>query len=334
MPSNRPQTQAAEDPPAPTLTVAAVARRLGVAPATLRTWARRYGLGPSAHEAGAHRRYSHADVTRLMVMRRLTLEGVAPGEAARIAVSTPVDDASGAALATVTTLPSPDGEGAAPPVDFGRAGGGNVVALPDAGPAARGLARAALSLDSRECARILQAAVEIEGAQNAWDALVVPVLVALGKRWETTGAGVESEHLLSESVLAVLHAHTLGQKVRGNATVLLAGAEEEQHVMPIHVVAAALAERGMGTRVLGGRVPRDALAAAVRRSGPAAVLVYATLPLEDAAQLNVLPRMRPAPRLLLGGPGWDPVDLPEGVDGVRVSTVGQAVREIVAAVSG
>ncbi len=56
--------------PTPTLTVAAVARRLGVAPSTLRTWDRRYGLGPSAHTAGAHRRYSPADVARLMVMRR------------------------------------------------------------------------------------------------------------------------------------------------------------------------------------------------------------------------------------------------------------------------
>ena len=34
-------------PPLPALAVAAVARRLGVAPATLRTWDRRYGLGPS-----------------------------------------------------------------------------------------------------------------------------------------------------------------------------------------------------------------------------------------------------------------------------------------------
>ena len=39
-------------PESSTLTVAAVARRLGVAPATLRTWARRYGLGPSDHPPG------------------------------------------------------------------------------------------------------------------------------------------------------------------------------------------------------------------------------------------------------------------------------------------
>jgi hypothetical protein len=36
----------------PALSVGAVARRLGVAPATLRTWARRYGVGPSGHTTG------------------------------------------------------------------------------------------------------------------------------------------------------------------------------------------------------------------------------------------------------------------------------------------
>nr|BFF18909.1 hypothetical protein GCM10025730_24300 [Promicromonospora thailandica] len=63
-----------------------MARRLGVAPATLRTWDRRYGLGPSGRTAGSHRRYTPDDVARLLVMRRLTLEGVAPVDAARAAV--------------------------------------------------------------------------------------------------------------------------------------------------------------------------------------------------------------------------------------------------------
>ncbi len=70
----------------PGLAVAAVARRLGVAPATLRTWDRRYGLGPSGRTAGSHRRYTTEDVARLLVMRRLTLEGVAPVDAARAAL--------------------------------------------------------------------------------------------------------------------------------------------------------------------------------------------------------------------------------------------------------
>src|SRR5688500_7164581 len=111
----------------PALTVAAVARRLGVAPATLRTWDRRYGLGPSEHVAGSHRRYTRADVARLSLMRRLTLDGVPPAEAARAALEIA-------------------GQGAeAPQAGGARAGGGRVIALPDAGPVARGLARAAMS---------------------------------------------------------------------------------------------------------------------------------------------------------------------------------------------
>lgn len=76
--------------------MAAVARRLGVAPATLRTWDRRYGLGPSEHTAGSHRRYSAADVERLLVMRRLTIDGIAPGDAARAALG--VEPGPGAGL--------------------------------------------------------------------------------------------------------------------------------------------------------------------------------------------------------------------------------------------
>ena len=36
----------------------------GMPQSTLRTWERRYGLGPSARTAGGHRRYSAADLDR------------------------------------------------------------------------------------------------------------------------------------------------------------------------------------------------------------------------------------------------------------------------------
>lgn len=374
------------------ITVAAVARRLGVAPATLRTWDRRYGLGPSEHTAGSHRRYSGVDVARLMVMRRLTLEGVPPSEAASIARASDVQEDAG--LASVTSLgvrPVPvggpvssggadvqradvqgaDGPGAgvpvpgrasagwvsgepragdgisAPAADTGglqqiltdgpapgarsRAGGGRVVSLPDGSPAARGLARAAMSLDSHECIRLIRQHAERHGTISTWEHLIAPVLVAVGERWRTTGEGVEVEHVLSESVLSGLR--TVAANLRhplNTRPVLLATAEQEQHGLPLHVLTAALAEHGVASRLLGVRVPRTALAAAVRRSGPAVVFVYAHLKVQDPEQLDELPRLRPSPLLLLGGPGWNGVDTPPGVE--RVDDLTQATERVAAAV--
>ena len=76
----------------PTLPVAAVARRLGIAPATLRTWDRRYGIGPSGHTTGRHRRYAPADIARLELMQRALLRGATPAEAAEYALRATAED--------------------------------------------------------------------------------------------------------------------------------------------------------------------------------------------------------------------------------------------------
>jgi endonuclease/exonuclease/phosphatase family metal-dependent hydrolase len=117
---------------------------------------------------------------------------------------------------------------------------------------------------------------------------------------------------------------------RNSRPVLLAAAEEEQHGLPLHVLAASLAEHGVASRLLGVRVPRSALAAAVRRSGPAVVFVYAHLSVLEPEQLKELPRLRPSPLLLLGGPGWNGIDTPPGVE--RVHDLTQATERITAAV--
>ena len=92
------------------LTAGAVARRLGVAVTTLRTWHQRYGLGPSQHVAGQHRRYTPEDMDRLHVMRRLTAQGVAPAEAAAWArrVPVPIDMNTPGPAARTGTSPEPD----------------------------------------------------------------------------------------------------------------------------------------------------------------------------------------------------------------------------------
>src|SRR3954454_20065133 len=88
------------------LTAGAVARRLGVAVTTLRTWHQRYGLGPSRHVAGRHRRYTAQDLNRLEVMLRLTSQGVAPAEAAAWALSANGVESAASADGVVSAAPA------------------------------------------------------------------------------------------------------------------------------------------------------------------------------------------------------------------------------------
>ncbi len=55
---------------------------------------------------------------------------------------------------------------------------------------------------------------------------------------------------------------------------LLACLPDEQHTLPLEALDAALRERGTATRMLGGAVPAEALTAAVRRTGPGAVVLW------------------------------------------------------------
>jgi MerR family transcriptional regulator, light-induced transcriptional regulator len=287
------------------VTVAAVARRLGVAPATLRTWDRRYGLGPSQHAAGAHRRYNTEDIARLDHMRRLVLAGVAPGEAARAALSLDsprLDEQSEQAPHTGHE----QSDGVAP--STGRHGGGRVVAIPGGAPAARGLARAALALDSEACRDLVADTVDRRGVVWTWDHLLLPVLVGVGQRWEQTGTGIEVEHVLSESIQSVfadMSRRTFAP--RNSSPVLLAGSEHELHTLPLWAVSAGLAERGITSRMLGARMPCAALGEAMRRTGPGAVLVWSQLSGSgDLASIDGLPELRPDPLIVIAGPGWMP----------------------------
>jgi methanogenic corrinoid protein MtbC1 len=212
-----------------------------------------------------------------------------------------------------------------------RAGGGRVVALPEGTPQARGLARAAMSLDAAEVSRLIRASVREYGVARTWNTMAMPVLQAIGERWRVTGDGVDVEHAFSEALLGELRLVVGGlHRPRNSSTVLLACAEGDHHTLPLHVLAAALAEEEIACRMLGVGLPPQALVAAVRRSGPAAVFLYARLAVLETDVLNLLPRQRPAPRIVVGGTGWQDDDLPPSV--VRVGSLDGAVDEIVSAV--
>lgn len=261
------------------LTVAAVARQIGVAPATLRTWDRRYGLGPTSHEAGAHRRYGRADLARLMIMRRLISTGVSPRDAAEEA------KAHKGKAAPEIIIPEFESREDLVLAVYKAAYKTDVVFI-----------ETALKKDLTEF-----------GVDSSWSQVMVPVLLLLGQDWESEGKGVEIEHMLTEIIKRTFRASINIIHVPLNARpVLLAAVGEEQHNLAIHALAAALAERKIQTLFLGARTPLEALSAVVSLSAPPAIFLWAQLT-ENAKPefFRELPVVRPAPRIILGGPGWD-----------------------------
>ena len=189
-----------------------------------------------------------------------------------------------------------------------------MLRLPGAGRAARGLGRAALALDAPTVYRLLEEAVATAGAESAWDDVVRPVLAAIGERWAHNGTGVEIEHLVSECVHPVFGARAAALRPASpDARPILLGAmPRELHTLPLVALSAALAERGVVCRGLGANVPVEALVAAIRRTAPVAVVLWAQQPdTADADVLESLPRTRPRFRTFVAGPGWEDVELPE-----------------------
>lgn len=373
----------------PRLTVAAVARRLGIAPATLRTWDRRYGVGPTGHTTGRHRRYAPADVYRLELMQRALIKGASPAEAAEYALraaATPPPPAgarpTAASAAAAPGAPPPrdrwskdresddrqsgewragdrefvDGESADGESPAGRESadrepadsesddllvptargghGGRQLFLPGASGAARGLGRAAMALDEVSVQRMLGDAIAAGGVAAVWNDVIRPVLAAVGGRAFYEGDCVEVEHLVTECALAAMvRATPLVTAPRNPRPVLLGCAPDERHSLPLHALRAILARRGVGTRMLGASVPLPALMAAIRRTAPAAVALYAHLPLHGAAApLAHLPRTRQRVHLFACGPGWHDADLPARVE--RLDGLTETAERIESFVAG
>ncbi|MEU4116783.1 MerR family transcriptional regulator [Kitasatospora sp. NPDC028055] len=289
--------------PAPAgLTTGALARRLGVSPTTIRSWERRYGIGPAHRAPGRHRRWEPEDVAVLEEMCRLTARGVNPAEAARTAL------AAGAASR------SESGPGTGQPaVRTGTASGGNTLPVGTVRPECRGLARAAVRLDAPEVARILRRSVDELGAVVAWTEVMTPALRAAGRKWVAEGERyVEVEHLLSWHVAAALRRVADRTEPLPGPAALLAGMPSELHALPLEALAAALAERGLPFRMFGPALPPEALLEAVRRTGPPAVLLWSQVTrTADRALVERVVRTawgphgaRTQPVVLVAGPGW------------------------------
>ena len=264
------------------LTVAAVARRLGVAPATLRTWDRRYGLGPTEHSSGEHRRYSGSDIARLTLMRKLVIAGVSPAEAAQRALNFDGEISTDVLTNSITSD----------------------VAVRE--ELVETLIRAARAYDRNFIEELLRSELSARGIANTWNEVLVPLLIMIGDEWADSGTGIETEHLVSEIIKRLLQeANTSVENPINARPVLLACIGEEMHSLALYALGAVLSERKIATQFLGARTPIEAISAVVKRSAPPAIFLWAQLNKNGNHDLLAeIPNIRPAPRVVLGGPGW------------------------------
>ncbi|MEV1024242.1 MerR family transcriptional regulator [Streptomyces sp. NPDC050264] len=277
----------------PGVSTGALARRLGVSPTTLRTWDRRYGLGPVERAEGHHRRWSAQDVAAVEEMCRLTATGLPPAEAAHLARKRQDP-------ARPVAVPQPRRARERP-------------SEADVERQRRGLARAATRLDAPAVRDLLTEAVERHGLVGAWQDVMVPVLHAIGRKWEEAGDRyVEVEHLLSCHVSRTLHRGATAPVAAGVPPLVLACVPAEEHSLPLEALSAALDELGLPQRMFGAAVPVEAVSAAVRRTGPRVIVLWAqarstaSLPLaRHLAEARWGVRgARGGPAVMLGGPGW------------------------------
>jgi DNA-binding transcriptional MerR regulator len=263
------------------LTVAAVARRLGVAPATLRTWDRRYGIGPSEHNSGTHRRYSATDLTRLTAMVRLVVAGVTPKDAAQKALEL---NLTGAQNKVEKLIQQSEDQS-------------DTVSL---------LFKSTLKFDQAKIEKVIRKSISETGVEQTWIDVISPLLILVGDEWVRTGDGIELEHFLSEVLRKVL-SENLGTIARpkNSRPVLLACVEKEMHSLALLALAAVLAEARIECIFLGARTPQSALNQVIIKSAPPAIFLWAQLSENaDHKYVKSIPAIRPAPRVLLGGPGW------------------------------
>ena len=151
------------------------------------------------------------------------------------------------------------------------------------------------------------------GVEGAWADVIVPTLFMIGQDWETEKKGIEVEHLFSEILTRTMHNRVVELKKPINSRpVLLAAVGEELHSIPIYALAAALCERNIQTYVLGARTPLTALSTMVTRCAPPAIFLWAQLAKNaEEKYWTEIPAIRPAPRVVVGGPGWDSIECDE-----------------------
>jgi methanogenic corrinoid protein MtbC1 len=217
-----------------TLNIAALTRRTGVPPDTIRKWEQRYGVLSPARTPGGQRRYTERDVARVEWLKARLGEGYRIGEAAALL------------------------------------GSGEVVAA-STDELREALVDATVNADVSAVLGAVEQALLLDSIEEAFSEVLSPALVEIGERWESGELSVAQEHLASATVRSSLQrllADTRGA-VRGVA--VLACAPGERHEIGLLMLAVLLRADGWQVAYLGPDTPFAETVALAQRIGATAL---------------------------------------------------------------
>ena len=242
------------------LRIGEVSKRVGVSPEVLRAWERRYGLLQPTRSPGGLRLYSSADVDRVRLMRRHIDDGLAPAEAAALAIGGVVPaDGDRSTLATVGAQ----------------------------------LREALDRFDEPQAQAAFDRLVGMATVDTLLSDVVLPYLQELGARWERGEASVAQEHFAS----GLLRGRLLGM-ARGwgrglGPLAVLACLPGEQHELGLISFGLALHEHGWRIVYLGADAPVETVAEVSAGLDPRLVVL-------SAVSVELVERSLPALRELAG----------------------------------
>jgi len=279
----------------PALRIGAVARRTGVAVATLRAWESRYGVLQPCRSDGGHRLYSEDDVDRVLAVLRLTAQGWSVS----------------AAAASVTAERSPSRLGLVtdPPEATDAAARRDPTAqrLHDL------LTRAVHTFDTAAAEEALDEAIARLGVAYALEDVVMPMLRDLGEGWEDDPALIAAEHFATNTLRPRLHRLLSGARSASAPSCIAAAPDHEDHELGVLAAAAVASDLGFRVTYLGARTPASALERSVATIRPDVVLVGA-ITAHAARSFCASPPDVGSARLVVGGPGFHGLEgeLPAG----------------------
>jgi DNA-binding transcriptional MerR regulator/methylmalonyl-CoA mutase cobalamin-binding subunit len=250
-----------------------VARMTGVPIAVLRAWEKRYGVPHPSRTGAAYRMYTEADVTMVRRLSALRASGLAASEAARMVL---IEDSAAA-----SQLPPPTGV---------------VERLLDA----------TRRMDGHAIDEALASLATVGNAADAFERVIAPTMVEVGRLWQSGELGEAHEHLLSEHVSMTLRTWLgFARPASPKGTALIGCFADELHTIPAYGLALRWSSYGLTTVLLGARTTPDAVRTAIGQLTPTIVGLSLTMPATEQ-QAACLPEYAAAcgkVPWVVGGPG-------------------------------